>query len=133
LGLDVITEFTLGDLDVILGDSVGGDEVEEAIFDVNELVFGSADVGHIHVVSGWRDIFVFTRGEDIYADQMNFGVAVFTSLGSGHVDDFAGSTLDDNVSVLTQGGTLHGVSERGTSSGSLEGLVVLLIVRHGGC
>ncbi len=41
-------------------------------------------------------------------DQMNLGVSVLSGLGGRHVDDLAWSSLDDDVTVLPQSGTLHG-------------------------
>ena len=64
------------------------------------------------------------------SNKMDFGVTVLSRLGSRHVDDFARSPLDHNVSVLPEGGTLHTATEisghvhlvlAGTSS-SREGL-----------
>jgi hypothetical protein len=48
-------------------------------------------------------------GEDINGNKMDLGVTVLTSLGGGHVDDLAGTALDDDVAVLAKGRTLKGV------------------------
>lgn len=37
------------------------------------------------------------------------GVPVLASLGSGHLHDLAGTSLQHHVAVLTQGGALHRV------------------------
>lgn len=58
---------------------------------------------------------------------MDLGVTVLTSLGGGHFNDLTGSSLDDNVAVLSQGRTLHGVGKRGTGISGLEGVVVIVI------
>lgn len=58
---------------------------------------------------------------------MDLGVTVLTSLGGGHFDNLTGSSLDDNVAVLSQGRTLKRVSQRSTSIGGLEGVVVIVI------
>lgn len=43
----------------------------------------------------------------IGSDHVDLGVSVLSSLRGRHVDDFAGSSLDNDVSVLSQSGTLH--------------------------
>jgi hypothetical protein len=83
-------------------------------------------------------------------DKVDLGVSVLSGLGGGHVNDLAWSSLDQNVTVLSEGRALHAVAVSayiplprrdhqhhhsrvglgGTGSGSLEGLVVFL-VRHG--
>ena len=73
----------------------------------------------------WGKIFQLLAGEDIDGDQVNFGVTVLSSLGSGHVNDLAWTTLDDNMTVLSQGGTLHGKGGRGAGVGGLEGMLML--------
>jgi hypothetical protein len=39
-------------------------------------------------------------GTYIDGDEVHFGVTVFSGLGGGHVNNFAGPTLDDDMSVL---------------------------------
>ena len=90
----------------------------------HELVFLAGDLGDVHVVGGGRDVFVLLAGEDVGGDKVNLGVAVLTSLGGGHVDNLAGTVLDDNVTVLTQSRALHGEGGRRASVGGLEGLVL---------
>jgi hypothetical protein len=51
------------------------------------------DVGHVHVVGRWADIFVLLVGEDVDADHVDLGVAVLASLGGRHFDNLAGATL----------------------------------------
>jgi hypothetical protein len=72
------------------------------------LVFAANDVGDIHVVGRWGQIFQFLASEDVDGDQVDLGVAVLASLGGRHVDDLAWAAFDDDVTVLSQGGTLHG-------------------------
>ena len=43
----------------------------------------------------------------------------------GHVDDLARAVLDDDVTVLAESGTLHGVGGRGTRIGGVEGHLML--------
>jgi hypothetical protein len=71
------------------------------------------------------EILELLPGEDVEGDQVDLGVAMLSSLGSGHVHDLAWATLDHDVSVLAQGGTLHRVGGRGTSIGAIEGMLVL--------
>lgn len=89
------------------------------------MIFTTGDVGNLHVVGGWGKIFQLLAGEDIDGDQVDFGVTVLSSLGGGHVDDLAWTTLDNNVAVLSQGGTLHGKGGRGAGVGGLEGVLML--------
>lgn len=72
-----------------------------------------------------RQVFQLLASEDIDSDQMNLSVTVLSSLGGGHVDDLAGTALDDDVAVLPQGRTLHRVGERSASIGGLEGMLML--------
>lgn len=93
--------------------------------DTYELVFATGDVGDIHVVGGRAEIFVLLLGEDVEGDKVDLGVTVLASLGGGHIDDLAGTALDDNVTVLAQSRALHGVGGRSASIGGFEGLLVL--------
>lgn len=45
-------------------------------------------------------------------------MSVLTGLGGGHVDDLAGSSLDDNVSSLSESGTL--VSAEGQAARTMR-------------
>lgn len=91
----------------------------------HELVLSAGDIGDIHVVGGGGQIFEFLAGEDVEGDKVDLGVTVLTGLGGGHVDDLAGTALDNNVSVLAQSGTLHGEGVRGAGIGRLESDIVL--------
>lgn len=98
-------------------------------------VFLSADVGDIHVVGGWGQIFKLLASEDVDGDDVDLGVAVFSSFGSGHFNDLAGSLVDDDEAVLSKGRTLHGKGGRGASIGRLEGVVLLshILLVNGFC
>lgn len=75
----------------------------------------------------WREIFQLLAGEDVESDQVNLCVTVLASLGGGHVDNLAWAALDDNESVLSQGGTLDWVGGRGAGVASgLEGVLMLV-------
>ena len=76
-------------------------------------------------MGGWGQIFQLLAGEDVNGGQMNLGVTVLARLGSGHIDDLAWATFDDNVTVLSQGGTLHRKGGRGARIGRLEGVLML--------
>lgn len=89
-----------------------------------ELVFATGDVGDVHVVGGGGEIFQLLVGEDVDGDDVDLGVTVLASLGGRHFNDLAGTTLDDNVTVLSQSGALHGVGRGRTSVGGLEGLML---------
>ena len=90
-----------------------------------QLVFAAGDVRDLHVVGGRRQIFEFLSGEDVDGSKMDLGVTVFASLGGGHFDDLAGTAFDDDETVLPQGGTLHGISSRSASIGTIEGVLML--------
>jgi len=132
--LNSITKIAIGELDIVLGVAGVIHEGKEIIIgDIEELEFATADVGDIHVVGGGRKIFQLLAGEDVDGDQVDFGVAVLASLGGGHFDDLAGTTLDDDVAVLPQGRALHGKGGRGTGISRLEGMLMLriIVLRHG--
>ena len=90
-----------------------------------KLVLAAGDVGDIHVVGRGAEIFVLLAGEDVEGDQMDLGVTVLASLGSRHVDDLAGTALDDYETVLAQGRALHGIGRRRTGVGRVEGVLML--------
>lgn len=78
-------------------------------------------------MGGGREILKLLASEDIDGDKVDLGVTVLSSLGGGHVDDLAGTALDDDVTVLTQSRALHGVGGGRASIGGVEGDVVLYI------
>ena len=90
-----------------------------------KLVLATGDVGDIHVVGRRAKIFELLAGEDVESDQMDLGVTVLASLGGRHVDDLAGTALDDDEAVLPQGRALHGEGCRGAGVGRLEGVLML--------
>ena len=77
-------------------------------------------------MGGGRKIFQLLASEDVDSGQVDFCVTVLSSLGSGHIDDVARTTFDDNETVLSQGGTLHRKGERGACIGRVEGMLMLL-------
>jgi len=125
--LDLVADLSLGDLYVVLGDTLVGHEVEEAVVDVDELVFDTDDVGDIHVVGGRREIFELLVGEDVDGNQVDLCVSVLAGLGGRHVDNLARAALNDDVAVLSEGRALERVGERSSGGGSLESLVMLLV------
>lgn len=144
--LDLLADFTLGKLDIVLSGTIVGHEGQEAIVsDVElvrtltsfpmptriyassyQLIFTTADVRDLHVVGGWGEILHLLASENVESDQVDLGVTVLPSLGGGHLDDLAWAALDDNEAVLSQGGTLHGIGGRGTGIGRLEGVLMLM-------
>jgi hypothetical protein len=77
-------------------------------------------------VGGGRQIFELLASEDVDSDQVDLGVTVLSRLGGRHVDNLAGTTLDHNVTVLTQSRALHREGSGGTGIGAVEGVLVLL-------
>jgi len=130
--LDALSYFALRNLDVVLLATISGHEVKEAFVDVNEGIFVTLDVGDVHVVRGGTDIFQFLSGEDVSSDQVDLGMSVLASLGSRHINDFARASLDYNVSAFAEGAALHGEGEGSPGGGTLELLLLmLLVVAHG--
>ena len=76
-------------------------------------------------MGGGAEFFQLLASKDIDGDEMDLCVTVLAGLGGGHVDNLAGSVLDDNESVLSQGRALDGVGGRGASIGGLEGVFML--------
>jgi len=102
--------------------------MHETILNVEQRVFATVDVWHIHVVGGWAQLFKLLSGEDINGDEMDLGVSVLAGLGGAHIDNLAGPALNHDVSVLAESRALHGEGAGGTGARLLEGVVVLLIV-----
>ena len=59
-------------------------------------------------MGGRAKFFKLLAGEDVDTNKMDLGVTVLASLGGRHVDDLAGTALDDDGTVLSEGRTLHG-------------------------
>jgi len=95
----------------------------------HKLVLLTGDVGDVHVVGGGGQILELLAGEDIDGDNVDLGVTVLAGLGGGHVNNLAGTALDNDVTVLAQSRALHGVGGRGAGIGGLEGNVVLFFHR----
>ena len=64
------------------------------------LIILSFDVGNIHVVGRWANVFEFFPCEDIECNHVNLSVAVFTGLRSGHLDYFARAILQFIIVAL---------------------------------
>lgn len=79
-----------------------------------ELVLLTADIWNIHVVGGWTQLLELLAGEDIDGNQVDLCVSVLSGLGGGHIDDLTWAVLNADETVLSQGGTLHGVCGRST-------------------
>ena len=67
----------------------------------------------------------FLPVENIDSDKMDLGVTVLSGFGGAHLDDLARAALDDDETVLAEGGTLHRIGSRGASIGALEGVLML--------
>lgn len=72
-----------------------------------------------------RQIFQLLAGEDVDGNDVDLGVAVLAGLGGRHFDDLAWASLDEDVAVLPQGGTLHGEALGGAGIDTVEGDVML--------
>ena len=76
-------------------------------------------------MGGGAEIFELLGSEDVNGNQMDLGVTVLSGLGGGHLDNLAGTVLDDDEAVLPQGRALHGEGLRSTGIGALEGVLML--------
>lgn len=76
-------------------------------------------------MGGGAKFFQLLAGEDVEGNEMDLGVTVLASLGSGHADDLARAALDDNQLVLSEGRALLRGGERGTGA-SLSEIVGML-------
>ena len=90
-----------------------------------KLVFLAGNVGDVHVMGGRAKFFKLLAGEDVNGNKMNLGMTVLASLGCRHVDDLAGTILNDDEAVLPQGRALHGVGGRRAGIGRVEGVLML--------
>lgn len=77
-------------------------------------------------MGGRRHIFVLPASENVEGDNVGLGVTVLASLGRGHVNYLARTSLDDNVTVLAQSRALHGEGVRRASVGGFEGLMLYI-------
>lgn len=66
---------------------------EIIVVNVAKLVVLSGHIGHVHVVGGGANIFVFLSCENVEGDHVDFGVTVFAGLGGGHLHNLARATL----------------------------------------
>lgn len=124
--VDLVTNIAIGDLDIILGVTVIAHQREVAIVrDVQKLVLAASNVGDVHVVGGRAQLLKLLGGEDVNGDQVDLGVTVLASLGGRHVDDLAGTALDDDEAVLAESRALDGVGGRSTGISRVEGNLVL--------
>lgn len=76
-------------------------------------------------MGGGAEIFKLLGSEDVNGNQMDLGVTVLSGLGGGHLDNLAGTVLDDDEAVLPQSRALHGEGGGGTGIGALEGVLML--------
>ena len=94
--LDLVTNFTLGHLDIILGGTIVGHEGQKVVisdielkptistlesptrtdFSTYQLVFTADDIGDIHVVGGRRQIFQLLASKDVDGGQVDLSVTV---------------------------------------------------------
>jgi hypothetical protein len=79
-------------------------------------------------VGGGAELLELLVGEDVDGDEMDLGVAVLAGLGRGHLDDLAGTVLDDDVARLPQSRALHWVRRGRAGIGAVEGVLMLGVV-----
>jgi len=126
-----LANLALRDFDVVLGIAVITHQAKESIIgDVEKLVFLAKDVGNIHIVSGGAKLLQLLTSEDVNRDKVDLGMTMFPGLGGGHIDNFAGTILNNNETVLPQGRALHRVSSGCTRISGVERVLMLCIIRH---
>jgi hypothetical protein len=120
--LNFSAEGVSGQLQVFPGLSGLVHEGQKSFFDADQLVVCTFDVGHFHVVGRRADILELFTGEQIDGDHMDLCVTVLAGLGGRHLHDFAGATLDHNVTALPERGALHGegLGGAGVSGSEIE-------------
>jgi len=135
--LNLVTNFTIRNLDIILGLAVIGHKGEESIvgdielsnlgwnhtksiFHTYKLIFLTGDIGDVHIVGRWAKIFELLASEDIDGNEMNLGVTMLARLRGAHFDNLAGARLDHDEAVLAERRALHRISGRSASIGALE-------------
>jgi len=130
--LELSQELVVGwQTQVVLGNTTVSKEGHKSILgDIDELVVGTHDLGNITIVRRRHDILELLPGEDIDTDEVTFSVTVLAGLGSRNLNNLAGSLLDHDVRILTDGTSLLG--EGLGRSGVSLGLEVVLIIRHSG-
>lgn len=76
-------------------------------------------------MGGRAKLLKLLASEDVNGDQVDLGVTVLASLGGRHVDNLAGTALDDDKTVLPEGRALHGEGQRRTGVSRVEGVFML--------
>jgi hypothetical protein len=96
--VNLLTNFAIGNLNIVLGLTIIGHQRKKTIIgDIEllsdqrnphscprrpyQLVFLAGHVGDIHVVGGGAEFFELLASEDIDGDEMDLGVTVLASLG----------------------------------------------------
>ena len=79
------------------------------VVDVDERVFGTRHVGHVHVVRRAAELLHLLAGEDVEGNEVALRVSVLARLRRRDVDNLAGTSLDADVTALTDAASLHGV------------------------
>ncbi len=106
------------------------------------LVIHTLHNGYIHVVGRGGKFFVFAASEDVNSNHVHLSVTVLAGLRCGHINDLAGTVLDNHEAVLLDRRALHGDGGRRTGVGIFELLNFLFfghlyeslrIIWKGGC
>jgi hypothetical protein len=103
---------------------------ETVIRDIKDRELPLCHMGHVDVVGGGANVFIFAVGEDVNANDVGLGVTVLSSLGCADICNFARAAIDDNVTTFANKTRLHGKRGGGTGIGGVDG-EVLLLIRHG--
>lgn len=120
LRLDFLADVVFRNTQVLSDVSVVAHQGHVAFIDVNQLVVYPLNGGNIHVVGGGAHIFILLVGEDVDTNQVNLSMSVFAGLGGGHLYNFAGTSLQHHIAVLTQSRALHRVGGGGARLASRE-------------
>jgi hypothetical protein len=107
VSLNVIAKGSFRDLDIVFAGSIFPHKRKESIVNVQDWKLSLGDIGDIHVVGRWTQIFQFLVGKDISRYQMDLGMSVLSGFTGGHVNNLAWSSLDANISTLAQSRALY--------------------------
>ena len=104
-----LSQTIVGKLDILLHGTIRKKEGKKAILDVHQRVLAETNVGDLHVVRRGGHVGELLAREQIDANQIDLGMAVFAGPTGCHVHDLARTSFDDDVSVLAKSGALGGV------------------------
>jgi len=121
-----LQSFITGKLGVILSVATLSQKADKSIFrNVNQLILNTVNMWNVTVVRRRNNILKLLSSENVNSNKVALGMAMLPSLGSGDLNNLAGTVLDDDVAVLADGAGLLRVRLGGAGVGL--GLEVVLL------